>query len=480
MESENKKKASVNSDEMLEQMKDGVSSNIKAAADEIKDEINEASERVDAIKSQDDYQKPDMNSETGDEPSEAYAGVEKAPVKEKKSVNLSVGALVGIIVGCVAAVVAIFLIFWAINNYVNSPVARPQGSTIADVGDDVVTDQDLSYYIYATAMNKYYEVEGDMADGDLTDYDWDQTMDSGETMADEIKTEALNEAIDAELLIQYGYEHAAEDELWTESDDESVKSTVDGYVSQFGEDGFKLRARTMGISSPKQYQRMYATAIKSQTAQSIVEENLDQYMPEGVDMSNYIRDDRATVQHILLMTDSTLTDEAAIQADDAAVKATADTVYQAAISGSQSFEDLMAQYNEDTGEDETGYTFTAGQMVPEFEEAAFALGIGEISEPVKSDYGYHIIKRNAGLYELEGYWREQAKVKINESRLADISVKEIMDDIQAANEELAAEEEAAAEAEATEAPATEAPAATEVPADAAAVDATAATEVPAA
>ncbi len=347
MESENKKKASVNSDEMLEQMKDGVSSNIKAAADEIK---NEASERVDAIKSQDDYQKPDMNSETGDEPSEAYAGVEKAPVKEKKSVNLSVGALVGIIVGCVAAVVVIFLIFMAINNYMNSPVARPQGSTIADVGDDVVTDQDLSYYIYATAMNKYYEVEGDMADGDLTDYDWDQTMDSGETMADEIKTEALNEAIDAELLIQYGYEHAAEDELWTESDDESVKSTVDGYVSQFGEDGFKLRARTMGISSPKQYQRMYATAIKSQTAQSIVEENLDQYMPEGVDMSNYIRDDRATVQHILLMTDSTLTDEAAIQADDAAVKATADTVYQAAISGSQSFEDLMAQYNEDTGE----------------------------------------------------------------------------------------------------------------------------------
>ena len=86
---------------------------------------------------------------------------------------------------------AIFLIFWAINNYMNSPVARPQGSTIADVGDGVVTDQDLSYYIYATAMNTYYEVEGDMADGDLTDYDWDQTMENGETMADQIKTTLL-------------------------------------------------------------------------------------------------------------------------------------------------------------------------------------------------------------------------------------------------------------------------------------------------
>ena len=38
-----------------------------------------------------------------------------------------------------------------------------------------------------------------------------------------------------------------------------------------------------------------------------------------------------------------------------------------------------------------GY-FTWGAMVPEFQQAAFALEVGEISEPVKTDYGYHIIK----------------------------------------------------------------------------------------
>lgn len=36
--------------------------------------------------------------------------------------------------------------------------------------------------------------------------------------------------------------------------------------------------------------------------------------------------------------------------------------------------------------------FSAGQMVPEFEEAAYTLDIDEISEPVQSDFGWHIIK----------------------------------------------------------------------------------------
>lgn len=37
-------------------------------------------------------------------------------------------------------------------------------------------------------------------------------------------------------------------------------------------------------------------------------------------------------------------------------------------------------------------TFTRGKMVPEFEEAAFNLAVNEISDPIKTQFGYHLIK----------------------------------------------------------------------------------------
>ena len=60
----------------------------------------------------------------------------------------------------------------------------------------------------------------------------------------------------------------------------------------------------------------------------------------------------------------------------------------------------MNEYSEDGRNDDgtlampNGYTLVyQGQMVPEFEEGAMALEVGQISDPVQSDFGYHIILR---------------------------------------------------------------------------------------
>ncbi len=60
----------------------------------------------------------------------------------------------------------------------------------------------------------------------------------------------------------------------------------------------------------------------------------------------------------------------------------------------EKFEDIAKQVSLDGSKDyggDLGY-FSAEEMVPEFSKAAFSLKVGETSEPVKTDYGWHVIK----------------------------------------------------------------------------------------
>jgi peptidyl-prolyl cis-trans isomerase D len=75
-------------------------------------------------------------------------------------------------------------------------------------------------------------------------------------------------------------------------------------------------------------------------------------------------------------------------------EATALTVRNMILQGAD-FAEVAAQYSLDTGTATSGGDlgwFGRGRMVAEFEEAAFSLQPGEISQPVQSQYGYHIIQ----------------------------------------------------------------------------------------
>ncbi len=77
-------------------------------------------------------------------------------------------------------------------------------------------------------------------------------------------------------------------------------------------------------------------------------------------------------------------------------KVTADQVISL-INKGKSFEDLAKEYSIDTGSKDSGGDlgfFGIGVMVPEFETAVFAMKEGEVSAPIKSEFGFHVIKLN--------------------------------------------------------------------------------------
>jgi len=99
--------------------------------------------------------------------------------------------------------------------------------------------------------------------------------------------------------------------------------------------------------------------------------------------------DSVRAQHILLAFP-----EQATQAQVDSVAAFAAELKTRAAAG-ESFEALARQYSEDSGSAVQGGDigfFGRGMLVPSFEEAAFSLAVGEVSDPVLGSFGLHVIK----------------------------------------------------------------------------------------
>jgi peptidyl-prolyl cis-trans isomerase D len=99
----------------------------------------------------------------------------------------------------------------------------------------------------------------------------------------------------------------------------------------------------------------------------------------------YKTPEQVRASHILLKTEGK---------DDAAVKAKAEEILKQARAGAD-FADLAKKNSEDEASAKNGGDldyFGKGRMVPEFDAAVFAMQIGQISDLVKTQYGYHIIK----------------------------------------------------------------------------------------
>lgn len=107
----------------------------------------------------------------------------------------------------------------------------------------------------------------------------------------------------------------------------------------------------------------------------------------------------------------------------------------------KNFGDIAKKETEDpTGKSNGGDLgwFSAGRMVPEFEKAAFSMKKGEISEPIKTQFGYHIImvedKKAAEKQSLDSVKHELAQMAIQKTKASDLDklLKTTSDEINAA------------------------------------------------
>lgn len=98
------------------------------------------------------------------------------------------------------------------------------------------------------------------------------------------------------------------------------------------------------------------------------------------------------------------------------------------IKAGEDFAALATKESDDTGSAANGGDlnfFHRGQMVPSFEAAAFALQPGQLSEPVKSQFGYHIIKVEAK--QVKSFDDEKADI---EKRLKPAQSQKAVEDLQ--------------------------------------------------
>ena len=89
------------------------------------------------------------------------------------------------------------------------------------------------------------------------------------------------------------------------------------------------------------------------------------------------------------------------------------------IENGMSFEDAAKKYSSCPSKDQSGDLgeFTRGKMIPEFEEAAFAMEVDTISQPVKTQFGYHVIKLVEKKQESQSSF-EEVKEQISQQLIA--------------------------------------------------------------
>ena len=190
-----------------------------------------------------------------------------------------------------------------------------------------------------------------------------------------------NQAV--QFLVQRAEFEAKAEELGIEISEESIDTRLKDIKKQyFGGDEKKYlkQIKDQGLTEEQVRADIRAQIVSEEIFKKVTAE----VKVTDADVKSYYEKNKATyvqaesrdVRHILVKT-----------------KALADSIY-AQLKGGADFAALAKKYSEDTGSKDSGgkLTVARGQTVPEFDKKTFELAVDEISQPVKTQYGWHVIQ----------------------------------------------------------------------------------------
>ena len=293
------------------------------------------------------------------------------------------------IVKRVAAMVVLLAIvlgvtFWqgSQNSVVYQPMSGDSPVVLTVNGDEVNAEEFATYMIYNM---KYYEnmysQYGMM--GIWTDNDSAEML--GVMMPDAAKDQAIYSRVVLQQFEKAGLKLSYADQKSLANLRKQTIEQAGGY------DNYLQKIAQLGFNDQTYTNFLYVTQCYSAL-------NEYYYGADGIstptedELKEYFSDHYISAKHILIMTVNPSTGETV--RTDAEAKELAQNLLDR-IKAGEDFDSLMQEYSDDAGKDSNpdGYIFTEGDMITPFYEAAMDLNEGEVSEVVKSSYGYHIILR---------------------------------------------------------------------------------------
>jgi parvulin-like peptidyl-prolyl isomerase len=179
------------------------------------------------------------------------------------------------------------------------------------------------------------------------------------------------------------------------SSDEAAKILAEQYERAGGEAAFLERLKANN-ADPEFVKNMF---IENETINRFLEKSVFGAISVGDDeiQKAYAQDKTATVRHILLLTQEKPASEIP------EIRKKMEGLLVRAKAG-EDFAALAKEFTEDPGSKENGglyESFPRGAMVKPFEDAAFTVPVGQISDIVETEYGFHILKIESRAKETE-------------------------------------------------------------------------------